>query len=144
MLGTSAQFPLSASLFSQPSLISSMRLRTTTSGLTHPTELTTTTSVLSGLYPSYKTWDSWSTNMEELAACLPPDLRHLLHRGGGPGGYSQMSESEFPNYINTLREQLQEERRQLLADERKRLEALRERDRELGSRLSSLTASRDR
>lgn len=84
--------------------------------------------------------------MAELAACLPPDLRHLLHRKDDPTAtYSQLTESEFPSYINQLREQLQEERRQLLADERKRLEALRERDRELGSRLSSLslTSSRD-
>ena len=137
-------------------------LRTTTSDFTGATDLTTTTSVLPGLYPSYKTSDTWSSNMAELAACLPPDLRHLLNKsdphhnadlsGGdlGTAGLTGLTSSlgetslnvgsHLPSYLRTLREQLQEERRQLLSEERRRLEALRERDRELGARLDAVTS----
>lgn len=139
-------------------------LRTTTSGFTGTTDLTTTTSVLPGMYPSYKTADTWNSNMAELAACLPPDLRHLLNKSdphhhhhhvdttgdlgtaGLTGLTSSLGEtslnvgSHLPSYMRTLREQLQEERRQLLSEERRRLEALRERDRELGARLDAVTS----
>ncbi|CAG7718625.1 unnamed protein product [Allacma fusca] len=149
-------YPLSGNLFSTSATFPGMGLRTTTSGFTASSDLTTTTSVLSGLYPSYKTSDTWSSNMAELAACLPPDLRHLLNKSehgdisGGMSGLSGLTSSlgetslnvgsHLPTYMRTLREQLQEERRQLLSEERRRLEALRERDRELGARLDAVTS----
>lgn len=149
-------YPLSGSLFSTTSLFPGMRLRSTNTGFTTGTDMTTTTSVLSGLYPSYKTSDEWSSNLAELAACLPPDLRHLLNKGDtdmsslGLSGITNLTSglgetnlnvgSHLPTYMRTLREQLQEERRQLLSDERRRLEALRERDRELGARLDAVTS----
>jgi len=128
------------------------------SGQGGTTDLTSTTSVLTGMYPSYKSSDSWANSMAELAACLPPDLRHLLNKSGGPsdqdlgglGGLTGLTTSlgepspnlgsNLPSYMKTLREQLQEERRQLLSEERRRLEALRERDRELGARLDAVTS----
>jgi hypothetical protein len=108
--------------------------------------------MLQGLYGP-KASDPWSSNMAELAACLPPDLRHLLNKGeselGCLGGLSGLTSSlgetslnvgsHLPSYMKTIREQLQEERRQLLSEERRRLEALRERDRELGARLDAVT-----
>lgn len=155
-------YPLGGNILQSSPAFAGMNLRTTTSGLT--SDLTTTTSVLSGLYPSYKqsSQDSWSSNLAELAAALPPDLRHLLNKGSGVGGVSDHElsgltsnlsgltsslgdtslnvGSHLPSYMRTLREQLQEERRQLLSEERRRLEALRERDRELGARLDAVTS----
>lgn len=151
-------YPLGGNILASSPAFAGMNLRTTTSGLT--SDLTTTTSVLSGLYPSYKqSQDSWSSNLAELAAALPPDLRHLLNKGSGGvsdhdlSGLSGLSGltsslgdtslnvgSHLPSYMRTLREQLQEERRQLLSEERRRLEALRERDRELGARLDAVTS----
>jgi hypothetical protein len=140
---------LSTSLFSTSSTFPGMRTG-------YPTDMTTTTSVLAGLYPSHKTsQDSWNANLAELAACLPPDLRHLLNKGTGSIDYelsgitgmsglgmdsSSNSGSQLPSYIRSLREQLQEERRQLLSEERRRLDQLRERDRELGARLDAVTS----
>lgn len=120
----------------------------------YPTDLTTTTSVLSGLYPSPQksSQEAWNANLAELAACLPPDLRHLLNKGGansalehelvGIAGLSlgEPGGNQLPSYIRSLREQLQEERRQLLSEERRRLDQLRERDRELGARLDAVTS----
>lgn len=140
-----------SSLFSTSTTFPGMR-----PGMVYPSDLTTqTTSVLAGLYPSHKTsQDSWNANLAELAACLPPDLRHLLNKGPGSiehelsnlsgisglGDSSLNSGSQLPSYIRSLREQLQEERRQLLSEERRRLEQLRERDRELGARLDAVTS----
>lgn len=142
--------PMSHSLFSTASTFPGMR----SYGDTLSTQ---TTSVLAGLFPSHKTsQDSWNANLAELAACLPPDLRHLLNKGpasssaleqelssltgGGLDSLTSSSSNQLPSYIRSLREQLQEERRQLLSEERRRLEQLRERDRELGARLDAVTS----
>jgi hypothetical protein len=152
-------YPLSSSLFSTSTTFPGMRTG-------YATDLTGgASSTLSGFYPSQKSaQESWNANLAELAACLPPDLRHLLNKGsgggpsdhdlsglsgiagltgslgGGGGGDPLNSTSQLPSYIRTLREQLQEERRQLLSEERRRLEQLRERDRELGARLDAVTS----
>ena len=129
-----------------------MRLRSNAPVFSSGTDLTSS-SMLQGFYPN-KSSDPWSSNMAELAACLPPDLRHLLNKGehdlsqltGLSGLTSSLGEtslnvgSHLPSYMKTIREQLQEERRQLLSEERRRLEALRERDRELGARLDAVTS----
>jgi len=149
-------YPLSSSLFSTSSTFPGLR---TGYGVVGTGDLT-------GFYPSQKTaQESWNANLAELAACLPPDLRHLLNNKGGLGGGGVghlqdhhdlsgltggggipglsgdgLSSSQLPSYMRTLREQLQEERRQLLSEERRRLEQLRERDRELGARLDAVTS----
>lgn len=143
-------YPLCGNLFSTSSVFPSSRIRPGISGLPPSGgDFTTTTSVLSGLYPSYKP-DNWSSNMAELAACLPPDLRHLLNKDQELGDLSSLTSSlgdsslggnsQLPTYMKVIREQIQEERRQLLTEERRRLEALRERDRELGARVDAVTS----
>lgn len=137
-------------LFSTATTFPTMR-----TSIGYPADLTTTTSVLAGMYPSHKTTqESWNANFAELAAVLPPDLRHLLNKQPGSlehelsslsgltglGDTRLNSGGDLPSYIRSLREQLQEERRQLLSEERRRLEQLRERDRELGARLDAVTS----